>query len=167
MVTMRRGKFSFLKSSHTEVLRLIGFFKLLKVATLIAAGIGAFKLVHGDTGRILEHWATMINLDPGDGFVNHTIQRITRLSPHRIRELGIVSFIYAGLFLTEGIGLMLLKLWAEWVTVIITGSLVPVEAFEFFENPSVVKALILIINIAVVFYLIHHIRRHAPIHRGR
>jgi len=107
----------------------------------------------------------MIDLDPGGHLVNQAIHKITSLSPHRIRELGIVSFIYAGLFLTEGIGLMLLKLWAEWFTVIITGSLVPVEAYELLHHPTALKALILIINIAVVFYLIHHIRRHAPVDR--
>ena len=152
-----------MKSSHTEVLRLIAVFKLLKAATLIATGIGAFKLIQGDTGRILEHWMAMINLDPGGRLVSHAIHKITNLPPRRIRELGIVSFIYAGLFLTEGIGLMLLKLWAEWFTVIITGSLVPVEIYELMRRPTAIKAFILVLNIAVVFYLIHHIRRHAPV----
>lgn len=160
---MRSGKFPFLKSSHTEVLRLIAVFKLFKAFTLIATGIGAFKLIHGDTGRILEHWVAMINLDPGGRFVNHAIHKITSLPPRRIRELGIVSFVYAGLFLTEGLGLMLLKLWAEWFTVIITGSLVPVEVYELIHRPTAVKALILVFNIAIVLYLIHHIRRHAPV----
>jgi uncharacterized membrane protein (DUF2068 family) len=148
-------------SSHAQVLRLIAVFKLLKVATLIATGIGALKLIHRDVGTVLERWTSMINLDPGSTVVNHTIQRITLLSPHRIRELGIVSFLYAGLFFTEGLGLMLLKRWAEWFTVIITGSLVPIEIYELIHRLSVLKALVLLINIAVVFYLIHHIRHHA------
>ncbi|HEY2472046.1 MAG TPA: DUF2127 domain-containing protein [Terracidiphilus sp.] len=154
-----------MKSSHTEVLRLIALFKMLKAATLMATGIGAFKLIHGDAGRILEHWAAMVNLDPGGPLVNLAIQKVTNLSPHRIRELGIVSFIYAGLFLTEGVGLLLLKVWAEWFTIIITGSLVPVEFYELIHRLTAIKALILILNIAVVFYLIHHIRRRAPVRR--
>lgn len=150
------------KPSHTKVLRLIAFFKMLKAATLIATGIGAFKLIHADVGRILEHWVGMINLDPGGRLVNQAVERITDLSPQKIRELGIVSFIYAGLFLTEGIGLWLLKRWAEWFTVIITGSLVPIEIYELIHRPTAIKALVLIINVAVVVYLIHHIRRHGP-----
>jgi uncharacterized membrane protein (DUF2068 family) len=150
------------KPSHTKVLRLIAFFKMLKAATLIATGIGAFKLIHADVGRILEHWVGMINLDPGGRFVNQAVERITDLSPQKIRELGIVSFIYAGLFLTEGIGLWLLKRWAEWFTVIITGSLVPIEIYELIHRPTAIKALVLIVNVAVVVYLVHHIRRHGP-----
>lgn len=162
---IRLGKLRLMKSSHTEVLRLIAFFKLLKAATLIATGIGAFKLIHGDIGHVLEHWAAEVHVDPGAHFVSHAIHRITNIPPRRIRELGIVSFIYAGLFLTEGIGLMLLKRWAEWFTVIITASLVPIELYETIHRLTAVKVLVLTINIAVVFYLVHHIRSHAPVDR--
>jgi uncharacterized membrane protein (DUF2068 family) len=73
-----------------------------------------------------------------------------------------VSFIYAGLFLTEGIGLWLVKRWAEWFTVIITGSLVPFEFYEIHHHPSLVKALVLLINMAVVAYLLYRIRNERP-----
>ena len=160
---IRAGKLHLMKPSHTQVLRLIALFKLLKTAALIVAGIGAFKLLHGDSARILEHWVAALHIDPGAHFVSRAIYRITNIPQRRIRELGIVSFIYAGLFLAEGIGLWLLKRWAEWFTVIITGSLVPIEFYETIHRPTVLKVLVLILNIAVVFYLIHHIRRHAPV----
>ena len=37
--------------------------------------------------------------------------------------------IYAELFLTEGIGLWLEQRWAEWLTVIITSALIPIEIY--------------------------------------
>ena len=151
-----------MKTSQTQVLRLIALFKLFKAATLIAAGIGAFRLIHGDTGRILDHWVAELHLDPGAHFVDRAIRRVTNVPPRRIRELGIVSFVYAGLFLTEGIGLWLLKRWAEWFTIIITGSLVPVEVYETLRHFTAVKVLVLLLNIGAVVYLIYHIRRHAP-----
>lgn len=144
--------------SHTALLRLIAFFKLLKAATLIATGIGVFKLIHADVGAVLQHWVAIVHLDPGGRIAARAIQKATNLSPDKIRELGIVSFIYAGLFLTEGTGLWLLKHWAEWFTVIITGSLVPFEAYEIYRHPTAIKILVLLINIAVVAYLIYRIR---------
>lgn len=155
-----------MKITNTEVLRLIAAFKLLKAATLIATGIAALKLVRGDTGELLEHWVAMLNLDPGGRFVGHAINRIMNIPPHKIREFGIVSFIYAGLFLTEGVGLWFLKRWAEWFTVIITASLVPVEIYEIFHRPAAIKVLVLLINVAVVAYLVHRIVRERPHHRG-
>ncbi|WP_109485673.1 DUF2127 domain-containing protein [Occallatibacter savannae] len=147
------------RSSHDGVLRLIAVFKFLKAATLIATGIGALKLVHADLGTLVQHWVAMLNLDPGGRLVNHAIQKVTNLSPHRIRELGIVSFIYAGLFLAEGTGLWLQKRWGEWLTIIITGSLVPVEIYETIHRPTALKGLVLLMNIAVVIYLIVRIKR--------
>jgi uncharacterized membrane protein (DUF2068 family) len=74
-----------------------------------------------------------------------------------------VSFVYAGLFLTEGVGLWLVKRWAEWFSVIITTSLVPVEIYEIHRHPSAMKCLVLILNIAVVGYLLYRIRNeHLP-----
>jgi uncharacterized membrane protein (DUF2068 family) len=148
-----------MKSKDSGLIRLIAVFKLFKAATLIATGIGAFKLMHADLGTVLEHWATVLSLDPGGHFMSHAIEKATNLSPHRIKELGIVSFIYAGLFLTEGIGLWLMKRWAEWFTVIITSSLVPVEVYELAHKPTAIKALLLLVNVGVVVYLIFRIVR--------
>lgn len=149
--------------SDTRLLRLVAFFKLIKAALLILTGIGILKLVHTDPAWELDRWVTRLGLDPGSRLINHTIQRVTDIPPHRIREFGIGTFVYAGLFLTEGIGLWMLKRWAEWFTVIATGSLIPIESYEIYRHPSVVKVLVLILNLAIVAYLIYRIRRN-PAH---
>lgn len=142
-----------MKPTERRLLRLIAAFKLLKAATLIATGVGVFKLIHTDIGSAMDRWAVRLGLDPESRLVGHAIEKLTNIPPHRMRELGIVSFIYAGFFLTEGIGLWLLKQWAEWFTVILTASLLPIEIYEIFHRPTVIKILILIINGAVVVYL--------------
>jgi uncharacterized membrane protein (DUF2068 family) len=71
--------------------------------------------------------------------------------------LGLVSFVYAGLFLTEGIGLWLLKRWAEWFTVIITSSLLPFEIYEIHRHPTPIKIVVILINVAIVGYLLYRI----------
>ncbi|HTC67293.1 MAG TPA: DUF2127 domain-containing protein [Candidatus Acidoferrum sp.] len=143
-----------MKSSDATVLRLIALFKLLKAITLIAVGVGALKLRHRDLQSTLDHWVAMSGLDPGNRWVERGIEKASNLTPAKVKGLGIVSFIYAGIFLTEGIGLWLMKHWAEWFTIIITSSLVPVEVYELYRHPSVTKILVLIINVAVVIYLI-------------
>ncbi len=155
-----------MKYSDAGLLRLIAAFKLFKTVALIAIGVGAFKLIHANIGAVLEHWVTMLSLDPGSRLVNAFLAKAAQTPPHRYRELGIGSFIYAGLFLTEGIGLWLLKPWAEWFTVVITSSLVPIEIYEIFHRPTAIKVLLLLVNLAVVAYLVHHIIRsrgkHSP-----
>jgi uncharacterized membrane protein (DUF2068 family) len=149
-----------MKSSDSSVIRLIALFKLVKAFILIAVGIGALKLLHRDMGSTLEYWVTTSGLDPENHWLERWIEKISDLSPAKVKGLGIVSFIYAGLFLTEGIGLWLMKRWAEWFTIIITTSLVPVEIYEIHRHPTPVKIVVLIINVAVVIYLIYRIRTH-------
>ena len=104
-------------------------------------------------------WTEALRIDPGGHFVNLALEKAARMSPARVKKLGLGSFLYAGLFLAEGTGLWLRKRWGEWLTVIITGSLVPVEIYEIWRHFSYVKVAVLAINVAVVVYLIYHMRR--------
>jgi uncharacterized membrane protein (DUF2068 family) len=145
-------------SSDNRLVRLIALFKLLKAAILIAVGVGALKLLHRDSASVLEHWVAMLGLDPGSQYVDSTLQRLANLTPNKLKGVGVGSFIYAGLFLTEGIGLWLVRRWAEWLTVVITSSLVPLEIYGIFHRPTVGKVLVLTINVVLVGYLIYRIR---------
>jgi uncharacterized membrane protein (DUF2068 family) len=147
-----------MKSADNLLVRLIALFKLLKAALLIAVGMSALHLLHRDVASVAEHWVRMLGLDPGNRYVDRALQKFADLTPQKIKSLGVVSFVYAGLFLIEGIGLWLVKRWAEWFSVIITTSLVPVEIYEIYRHPSALKCLVLILNIVVVGYLLYRIR---------
>jgi len=151
-----------MKSSGNMLIRVIALFKLLKAALLIAVGMSALHLLHKDVASVAEHWVRVLGLDPGNRYVDKALAKVADLTPQKIRNFGIVSFIYAGLFLTEGIGLWMVKRWAEWFSVIITTSLVPFEVYEIHRHPSTIKVLVLIVNIAVVGYLIYRIRHERP-----
>jgi uncharacterized membrane protein (DUF2068 family) len=148
-----------MKSSEDGLLRLIAIFKFLKAGLLIALGIGLFRLLHKDVGDVLEHWCEALRLDPGSHFVNLALEKAAHVRPEQVKKLGLGSFLYAGLFLVEGTGLWLRKRWGEWLTVIITSSLVPVEVYEIYRHFSFVKVGVLALNVAIVIYLIYHMRR--------
>jgi uncharacterized membrane protein (DUF2068 family) len=73
--------------------------------------------------------------------------------------VGVGAFLYAGLFATEGVGLWLRRRWAEYFTIIATASFIPFEAFELAKQPTVLRGGALVLNIAVVAYLVAHVRR--------
>ena len=148
-----------MKSSEDGLLRLIALFKFLKAALLIALGVGLFRFLHRDIGEVLEHWTKALRLDPGSHYVNLALEKAAHLSPQQVKRLGLGSFLYAGLFVTEGTGLWLRKRWGEWLTVIITSSLVPLEVYEIYRHFSLVKIAVLAVNVAIVVYLIYHMRR--------
>lgn len=140
------------------MIRVIAFFKLVNAALLIAVGVAALKLLHTDIANMVEFWVPKLGLGPGSRFVGRVLLGAATLTPTKVKDLAAGSFIYAGLFVTEGVGLWLLKRWAEWLTVIITSSLLPVEIYEVAHHPSAVKILVLVINVVFVGYLVFRIR---------
>ena len=148
-----------MKSSDDRLIRLIAVFKFVKGGLLVALGIGVFNLLHKDIAGAVEHWIEALRLDPGSHFLNAALAKASNVRPEQIKKIGLGSFLYAGLFLTEGTGLWLRKRWGEWLTVIITSSLIPVEIYEIHRHLSVLKFGVLAVNVAIVAYLIFRIRR--------
>jgi uncharacterized membrane protein (DUF2068 family) len=120
--------------------------------------VGVFRLLHQDLGMHLEHWVRAMHLDPGNRYIEHVLMRLSNLSPVQIKRIGLAGLVYAGLFLVEGTGLWLQRRWGEWVTVVLTGMLVPVEVYEIVHRPSAPKVLVLLLNVGIVLYLIYRIR---------
>jgi uncharacterized membrane protein (DUF2068 family) len=139
---------------------LIGAFKLVKALLLIAVAIGALKLLHRDVAGTVMHWIQVLRVDPDNHFVHGLLEKIFRVTPKQLKELSIGTFFYAGLFATEGVGLLLRKRWAEYFTIITTGGLIPLEIFELVRHFTVVKLIVTLINVLIVWYLAARVRSH-------
>ena len=143
----------------TKTLLLIGLFKLAKGLLLVVVGIGALKLVHRDVAQTVEHWVNLLRVDPDNRLIHRLLARVFRVSPHQLRALSVGTFAYAGLFLTEGTGLLLRKRWAEYLTIISTAGLIPIEVYETAKHFTPFKIGVLMVNIAIVVYLAARVRR--------
>src|SRR4051812_44803411 len=105
----------------------IGVFKLLKAVVLVAAGLGALKLLRGSQPRELVEWA---QLAPASRILQKAAARISGLTEGQLEAAAFATFVYAAIFIVEGAGLIARKRWAEWLTVIVTASFIPVEIYE-------------------------------------
>jgi uncharacterized membrane protein (DUF2068 family) len=81
------------------------------------------------------------------------------VTPKQLRELSAGTFLYAALFATEGMGLLLRKHWAEYFVIITTGLLIPLELYELVRHFTVVKLVVTVINLLIVWYLVARVRR--------
>jgi uncharacterized membrane protein (DUF2068 family) len=140
-------------------LTLIAVFKLLKGVLLVAVGLGLLRLLEPAVAARLQDWLLAFSLRSGQLFLLRAIGWISRLTPERIGALGLGAFAYAALFVTEGVGLWLGRRWAEYLTAIATGSLVPFELYELVRGFSALRVLTLSVNLAVVAYLVYQLRR--------
>lgn len=140
------------------VLFLIALFKLFKAALLIAVGLGALRYLHKDLSASALHWAQVLRVDPENRYVHRILERIFRVTPKQLKELSVGTFIYAGLFLTEGLGLLLRKYWAEYFVIVSTGLLIPLEIYELVRHFTVLKVVVTIVNVLIVWYLVVRVR---------
>lgn len=137
---------------------LIGLFKLTKAVLLIAAGIGALKLLHKDVGDTVMHWVNVLRVDPDNRYIHRLLAKIFAVTPKQLKELSVGTFFYAALLLTEGVGLVLRKHWAEYFTVISTAALLPLEVYELIHRFTAAKVAVLVVNLAIVWYLVIRLR---------
>ncbi len=144
---------------HGRGLRLIAAFKLLKGLALLALGIGALNLLHRDVEAIVVHWINIFQVDPNAHYVRLLLAKLSFLDDQRLKELSVGTFIYSAVFLTEGVGLAFGKRWAEYLTIATTASLLPLEIYELAKHASIGKVLALVINLAVVAYLVLELHR--------
>lgn len=143
-------------------LTLIALGKLIKVVLLLSAGVAAVFMAH-DPPHSLLHWAHAVGVDAGNRWVHLLISKASGLSTHQLRALGVGSFVYAAIFTVEGAGLWLQKHWAEYLTLVVTLSFVPLEVYEIAHRISPVKVVMLGLNLVAIAYLIARLlARRAP-----
>jgi uncharacterized membrane protein (DUF2068 family) len=150
---MTKNKKTRARAKPRKGIWLIVVFKLLKGAILLAVGIGALSLLHEDVASQVTHWIQAFNVDPENHFIHALIRKLWAVDDKKLVAVSAGTFFYAALVLTEGIGLALHKKWAEYFTIFVTASLVPLEVYELVQKFSFMKIGVIAINIAVVVYL--------------
>jgi uncharacterized membrane protein (DUF2068 family) len=142
------------RENRSGIIVAIGAFKLVKAVLLVAAGLGAVKLIRGGpsemAGRILE----AIPIAPGRQFLERAAAKLGMMNEKQLAGIAFGTFAYAAVFLVEGVGLLLRKTWAEWLTVIVTASFIPFEVVHAVRHASVGGIAGLAVNVAIVVYLI-------------
>ncbi len=146
------------RSSHDQWIIAIGVFKLLQAALFILLGLGAIRLLHRDLMGMAEHLILAMRFNPEGRFVNLFLEKVAMIDPHRLRQISAVIFAIAGLDIIEGTGLVLEQAWAEFVTLILTASFLPLEVFEILRHVTWIRVALVVINLAVVLYLLYYVK---------
>jgi uncharacterized membrane protein (DUF2068 family) len=146
------------EQAHGGGLMTIAVYHLTKGVLLVALGIGVLHYLHHDLAQAVAHWVDLLRVDPHNHYITWLMERLANVDAHRLKEISAGTFFYAALALCEGTGLALRMRWAEYLVVVTTGSLLPIEVYELFRKPDVPRAIILAVNVAVVAYLVWVLR---------
>jgi uncharacterized membrane protein (DUF2068 family) len=145
-------------------LEIIGGLKLLRGAFFIAVGFGLLRLLHHDLYMFALQVVEALRIDPERMTVSRLLDKVALLSAHRVKQLSALIFVYAAVDWIEGTGLILRKAWAEYLTLILTLALLPLEAYRLLRQPNLWIALIFLANILIAIYLVWALRQQ---HRAR
>jgi uncharacterized membrane protein (DUF2068 family) len=149
------------KSGHKKHrgLMAIAALKFVNGFGLLAIGLGALHYLHGDIEKDVAHWMELLRADPHNRYLIWLLQKLSNVDEHRLRQLSVGTFFYSALFLCEGTGLALAKRWAEYLTIVTTASLMPLELYEIYVHLTWPRAVVFLVNIIVVAYLVVELRR--------
>jgi uncharacterized membrane protein (DUF2068 family) len=140
---------------------LIAVFKLIKGCLLFIVGIGALSLLRQDQAKLFNHWAHVLQLHMHSRWIQNLLIKLGMADRRKWGLIVGTTFFYSALLLTEGFGLLLEKVWAEYLTFIITASFIPIEVYELTRRVTVPRIVILMLNTAAAAYLAFRLQQRA------
>jgi uncharacterized membrane protein (DUF2068 family) len=127
--------------------------KLTTGLLLFAAWLGMFRLFKNGITDELDWAIRHLRLDPDNHVFHKAIDWVSGLSRKQLRVIEAGTLFYALLHTVEGTGLILERVWASYLTIIATSSLVPFEVYEIYQKVNALKIFVLIVNLGFVVYI--------------
>lgn len=144
---------------HDKGLLAIGVLKLVEAVFFFLVGVGVIHFIHRDLGDAAVRLAERLRMDIDGRLMTWILDHLDDVTAHRLKQIGVVTFMYAGLRVAEGIGLVMEKVWAEHLTVGVTTSFLPWELYEICRKPDLIRIGLLLVNLMVLAYLLWLLRR--------
>ena len=138
-------------------LELIAIYKFVKAGALTLAGLGALGLINRGVASAANDWLERLALRSGHrittSFAEHVLPWMGKATGKHLVILAIGAFLYATLYLVEGIGLWRCRRWEEYLTVGATASFLPLEILALVHRVTMPRAVTLALNLLAVGFL--------------
>lgn len=142
-----------------EPLRWIGAYKLVKGAMALFMALVVLRWTHRDLPEVAAQWMERLHITAHSALGHFISEKVIQIHTRSLRTVAVILFVYVVIAAAEGVGLIMRKTWAEWLTIVTTAGLIPVELYEFFRHFTWVRLTILLLNVGVVIYLVVRLKR--------
>jgi uncharacterized membrane protein (DUF2068 family) len=133
--------------------------KLGKSLLLFGITLGFYSLLDEDLRSAFERFLLWVRLDPEHQFFANLGDKLQVLTPSSLRWIASGTLLYGLLLLVESLGMMFRVFWAAWLAIGETAFFIPIEVYHLLGNFSLGVFIILVVNVAVVWYLVKNRNR--------
>ncbi|MCY7385152.1 MAG: DUF2127 domain-containing protein [Microcoleus sp. CAN_BIN18] len=110
--------------------------------------------------QALEDFSESYLLESKLKIIEFLLEKVLSVKQKTLLFSGLAAALYAGLTTVEAVGLWCEKGWATILVLVLVGISIPPEIYELFQGVTVLKLAVLVANIAVLWYLLHHLPKH-------
>ncbi|MGB3266079.1 MAG: DUF2127 domain-containing protein [Microcoleus sp.] len=110
--------------------------------------------------KILENFSESYLLETKLKIIELLLDKFLIVKPKTLLFSGLAAGFYAGLTAVEALGLWYQKGWATILVLVLVGISIPPEIYELFQGLTLLKLAVFIANLAVLWYLLHHLPKH-------
>jgi uncharacterized membrane protein (DUF2068 family) len=144
---------------HDRLLPWIAAERTLRAIVLLGVGIALVSHPHANWASEVARLAQHLGLDPKDNWVQRLMSDVSKIHSHQDLVFGVAAIAYGLLEGTEAYGLFKRRRWGEWLTVVATSLLFIPEIWELTKSATFLKVGAVVVNVAVVAYLLWRLRR--------
>lgn len=152
---------------HAPTLYFIAAIKIIKGLALLLAAAGIFSLAGKDLQGEFDQFVRWVHLDPENRFFINIGDWLDTVTPKNIYTVAGGTLLYGLFLITGGSGLAFRAKWAIWLAIGESAFFIPIEVFEvvrrhipdpeghhaMLPHPKIGLAIVLIVNVIIVWYL--------------
>lgn len=140
--------------SSRRALQLVALWEAVKGFVVLGAGFGLLTLLHHDVRQVALSLVTRLHIDPAQHYAGIFLDLAEHTTDARLWAGAGLAALYSVVRLAEGYGLWYAHRWGEWLGALSGALYVPVEIYELLHRPTWIKGGTLVLNVAVVAYLV-------------
>ena len=154
--------------TNLQVLRGIATLEVTKGMIVLLAAIGILLMVRSeDPWDIADGLLRLLHISPDHHFAQVFLDWADSLTTAKLWTVAAAALAYSVLRFIEAYGLWYARAWAEWIALISGTLYLPFEMYKLIHKQSLFHVSVLLINLAVVFYMAYALKTGAGTHHIR
>lgn len=129
--------------------------EFIKGLVVLLAGFGILSLVHRDAWDVAESFLEWLHISPETRYAQVFLNLADQVTDAKLWAVALGALAYSTLRFMEAYGLWRERAWAEWLALISGAIYLPFEVYELARRPDWIRLVILVVNLAVVLYMVY------------